>query len=308
MAAATLCWGISASLGRAAFTGRLFGGLQPIDPVILAQARTTVAYLLVAPILWLVQGRRSLTLPRRERWQAFLLGVLGLAASNYAYYLAIQKTTVATAIILQYVAPVWVLLYMVVTRQQKATAARVWGVGLAVTGCVLAIGVFAGTRSYPFLKVATGSIRLNPVGVVAAEVAAIAFAFYSVYGRHLLQRYDRWPVLANSLLGAALFWMLVNPPWKIVAAHYSAAQYGFMVLFAVTSAAIPFSLYFAGLHHLDATRVVVTAALEPVFSVLIAAMFLAESVSGVQVLGMAVVLAATVLVQRPEGMSVEPME
>jgi len=238
--------------------------------------------------------------------QAFILGVFGLAFSNYAYYLAIQKTTVATAIILQYVAPVWVLLYMILTRQQRATASRVSGVVLAVVGCIFAVGVFAAAREFPFLSVAVGSIKLNRVGVLAAQVAAICFAFYSVYGRHLLQNYDRWAVLTNSLLGAALFWLVLNPPWKIIAAHYAPKEYAFMVLFSITSAAIPFSLYFAGLHHLDATRVVVTAALEPVFSVIIAAIFLGEIVSPVQVAGMAVVLSAILLVQRPEH-GVEPV-
>jgi drug/metabolite transporter (DMT)-like permease len=312
VAAATLCWGISASLGRAAFTGRLFGGLQPIDPIILAQARTTLAFFLIAPILWLVRGRKGLFLPPREMLQAFVLGVFGLAVSNYAYYLAIQKTTVATAIILQYVAPVWVLLYMVLTGQQRATRSRVWGVLLAVMGCVFAIGVFAGERHAPFLVFATGSVKLNTVGVLAAEVAAIAFAFYSIYGRHLLQVHDRWAVLTNSLLGAAILWIVVNPPWKIIAAHYSAAQYGYMLLFSITSAAIPFSLYFAGLHHLDATRVIVTAALEPVFSVLIAAISLGEIVTPIQVVGIAIVLSAILLVQRPdpgtEAIAVDPIE
>ena len=85
-----------------------------------------------------------------------------------------------------------------------------------------------------------------------------------------------------------------------------------LVLFSVTSAAIPFSLYFAGLHYLDATRVIVTAALEPVFSVLIAALFLSESITAIQMFGMAIVLSATVLVQRPEpgaeAIPVEPIE
>ncbi len=253
-----------------------------------------------------------MTLPRREMLRAFLLGALGLAISNYAYYLAIQKTTVATAIILQYTAPVWVLLYMLFTGQQRATATRVWGVILAVLGCVFAIGAFGGVRHFPFLAIATGSIRINTIGVVAAQAAAVSFAFYSIYGRQLLQRYDRWAVLTNAFLGAAIVWIVVNPPWKIVAAHYSAAQYGFMLLFSITSAAIPFSFYFAGLHHLDATRVIVTAALEPVFSVVIAAIFLSETVSPIQVAGIAVVLSAILLVQRPERggspIAVEPIE
>lgn len=305
-------WGISACMGRAAFTGRLFGGLRPIDPIILAQARTTIAFFLVTPILWAIRGRQRMTLPRREMLRAFLLGAFGLAISNYAYYLAIQKTTVATAIILQYTAPVWVLLYMLFTRQQRATAARISGVVLAVTGCIFAIGAFGGSTHFPFLSVATGSIRINTIGVLAAQAAAVSFAFYSIYGRQLLQRYDRWAVLTNAFLGAAIVWIVVNPPWKIVAAHYSVSQYGFMVLFSITSAAIPFSLYFAGLHHLDATRVIVTAALEPVFSVLIAAIFLGEVVAPIQVAGIAVVLSATVLVQRPdpgsEAIAVEPIE
>jgi drug/metabolite transporter (DMT)-like permease len=312
VAAATLCWGISASLGRAAFTGRLFGGLQPIDPLILAQARTTIAFFLVTPILWAIRGRERMILPRREMLRAFALGAFGLAISNYAYYLAIQKTTVATAIILQYTAPVWVLLFMVFSRQQRATASRVWGVVLAVTGCIFAIGVFGGSGRFPFLALATGTLKINTVGVIAAQAAALSFAFYSIYGRQLLQKFDRWAVLTNAFLGAAIVWIIVNPPWKIIAAHYSAAQYGFMVLFSITSAAIPFSFYFAGLHHLDATRAIVTGALEPVFSVLIAAIFLGEIVTPIQVAGIAVVLSATVLVQRPESggetIAVEPIE
>jgi len=50
-------------------------------------------------------------LPRRDFRQAIVIGVLGVAASNYFYYLAIQRTNVATAIIVQYTAPIWVLLY-----------------------------------------------------------------------------------------------------------------------------------------------------------------------------------------------------
>ena len=48
----------------------------------------------------------------------------GVAASNYFYYLAIQRTNVATAIIVQYTAPVWVLVYMAARGLEKATVLR----------------------------------------------------------------------------------------------------------------------------------------------------------------------------------------
>jgi drug/metabolite transporter (DMT)-like permease len=315
IAAATFFWGLSATLGRAVFTGKLLAGgqaMRPIDPLILAQSRTTIALLILLPIL-LLKARSSLRLRRRHLVQFFLLGIFGLAASNYFYYFAIQKTSVATAIVLQYVAPVWVLLYMLARRLQRPTLRRVSGVVLAVLGCGLAVGEVAAQRGFPWLVIS--GIRFNTLGVVAAELAAISFAFYNIFGQHLLQIYQRWTVLVYSLLGAAVFWQLVNPPWKIIAQHYSGGQWLFMAVFAITSMLVPFALYFTGLQYLDPTRAIVTACLEPVWAILLTALILGELVSAMQVVGIVVVLSATILVQRPERedrrepvIAVEPIE
>jgi drug/metabolite transporter (DMT)-like permease len=74
----------------------------------------------------------------------------------------------------------------------------------------------------------------------------------------------------------------------------------------VVSVLVPYLFYFAGLQHLDATRAIVTSCLEPVFSILIAALALGELVRPVQVAGITLVLLATVLVQLPSGREAEP--
>src|SRR5512147_247620 len=170
IASAALCWGISASLGRAAFTGKLVTAqaLPPIGPLILAQTRVTLALLVLAPALLARRGVTGLKIPRADLLRTLLIGVLGVAASNYFYYLAIQKTNVATAIILQYTAPVWVLLYMVARGVQKATASRVFSVALAVVGSALAIGA-----------VGNVGFRISAVGVAAGMAAAFSFAYYN---------------------------------------------------------------------------------------------------------------------------------
>jgi drug/metabolite transporter (DMT)-like permease len=301
---AALLWGIAATLGRAAFTGRLLssGALPPIDPLILSQSRTTFSLIVLFPVLASLRGWRKLRMPVGDIAQTFLLGVLGVAASNYFYYLAIQKTNVATAIVIQYTAPVWVLLYIVARGLQKATAAGVAAVLLAVTGCAMVIGV-----------IGPGTLRLNSLGLVAATVAAFAFAFYNIAGHSILARYDRWIVLMWTLLAASIFWIFVNPPWKISAAHYSGLQWMFLFVFSLVSVLGPFSLYFAGLQHLEPTRAIVVSCLEPVFSIVIAAAVLGEVMRPVQTLGIVAVLSAIVLVQLPDrkshqGVVVEPIE
>jgi DME family drug/metabolite transporter len=304
IAAATFFWGISATLGRAAFTGRLPGlhQVNAIDPLVLSQGRATFSFLVLLPILMLVRGRQGLRLPSRDLGQLFLIGILGVAASNYFYYLAIQRTNVATAIIVQYTAPIWVLLYTVARRLQKPSLQQVAAVGLAVTGIALVIGVFGG-----------GGLRLDAVGLFAALLAAFSFAFYNIGGHDILARRDRWIVLLYTTCSASLFWLLVNPPWKLIAAHYSTAQWLFLLLFSLISVLAPFAFYFAGLQHLEPTRAIVVSCLEPVFSIVIAAIALGELMRPLQVVGIVFVLAAITVVQLPDRRSapvtlIEPME
>jgi drug/metabolite transporter, DME family len=299
-------WGVAATLGRAAFTGRLLSkgqALRSIDPLILSQSRTTFSFIVLLIALVLLRGWNRLRLPVSDFRRMFVLGILGVAASNYLYYLAIQRTNVATAIILQYTAPILVLLYTVARGLQKPTVQRIAAVGLAVTGIALVIGIFG-----------SSAFRLDAIGVVAALGAAFSFAFYNVGGHSILARYDRWTVLLYVIFSASLFWIVVNPPWKIAAAHYSVEQWLFLLVFSLISVLAPFSLYFAGLQHLEPTRAIVVSCLEPVFSIMIAAIGLGEIVRPLQTVGIVLVLAAIVLVQLPdrrlheEMTLVEPME
>ena len=298
IAAATFCWGVAASLGRAAFTGRLPGlhALRPIEPLILSQSRATFSFLAILPILGLLRGWRRLRMPATDSRDTFLIGILGVAASNYFYYLAIQRTNVATAIIVQYTAPIWVLLYTVARGQQKPTLQRVGAVGLAVAGIALVIGLFGGA-----------GLRLDTVGLFAGLLAAFSFAFYNVGGHNVLARHDRWMVLLYTTCSASLFWLVVNPPWKIAAAHYSGEQWLFLLLFSLLSVLAPFSFYFAGLQHLEPTRAIVVSCLEPVFSIVIAAAALGEIMRPLQVAGIVLVLAAIIVVQLPDSKSSGPM-
>jgi drug/metabolite transporter (DMT)-like permease len=289
ISAAALFWGISATMGRAAFTGRLLPSgksLGATDPLILSQSRTTLSFLVLLAVLTVTRGWREFQIPASDLLRLLLLGVFGVAASNYFYYLAIQRTNVATAIVVQYTAPIWVLLYMVFRGLQRPTLGRVGAVILALTGIALVIGIFS-----------SGGLGLNPVGVAAALTAALAFAFYNVAGHTVLERYDRWIVLLYTTFFAGLFWMVINPPWKVIAAHYSGTQWIFLTVFSMLSMLVPFSFYFAGLQHLEPTRAIVVSCLEPVFSILIAALILGELLRIAQVLGMVMVLAAIVVAQ-----------
>lgn len=176
ISSATFFWGLSATIGRAVFTGRFrFRGMSvgSIDPLILSQSRVTFTCLFLA-LLLLASGARQLRITAPDFWRMALLGVLGVAGANYFYYLAIQKTNVATAITIQYTAPVWVLFYMAFRGRQRATLQRIAAVVMCVVGISAAIGVFRGAH-------------FDAMGVFAALLAAVACAVYNIGG------HSSWP-------------------------------------------------------------------------------------------------------------------
>jgi len=253
--------------------------------MLLTQARTTFTVLVLAMLLLARFGREFFRIDSGDLARCALAGTLGVAGSNFFYYYAIQKSTVAVAITLQYTAPVWVLLYMVLRGRESGSPRRVAAVLLALVGIALTIGLFQ------------SDLKLSRLGTGAALLASFSYALYNIVASGLVRRRHPLQVMIYTLLGAAVLWAAVNPPWRLVAEGYTSGQWGFLFVFACLSMLLPYIFYFTGLKYLDPTRAVVASCLEPVFAILFAAVFLGEGVRWLQVLGVAIVLVATVMAQ-----------
>ena len=272
-------------VGKAIFNGSVFAGHALISPMVLTQARTSFTVLMFGPVLFIWFGRPIFKMGRKDLILSALVGTLGMACSNYFYYLAVQKSTVPLAITVQYAAPIWVLLYMVLRGRERATIQRTVAALVAMLGTGLAIGMFQ------------SGIKFSAIAVTSALLASFGYAFYNVGGQSLVSRNHQFTVMFYVLLSAALMWLFVNPPWKVAAQHFTGRQWGFLFVFACISMALPYMLYLSGLKYLDPTRAVITSCLEPVFAILFAWIFIDETLRPLQVGGIVAVLAATMMVQ-----------
>ena len=289
IAAAAFCYGASAALGKAVFNGTRWVRGAGIDPLILSQARSTFALVVLFPIAFCLRGPTVLRADRRTLLKCIAMGVFGICGANFFYYYAIAKSTVATAITVQYTAPVWVYAYLVAIGKDRARWMRSLAVLLAFVGCALVA-----------LTSPEAQIRVSMIGIVAALGAAFSYSFYNVIGADLLKSASQWLVLFYALLAATVFWLIVNPPWRVIAHHYSGREWLFLFGFAMFSMLLPLALYLGGLRLLDPTSAIVTSCLEPVFASVLAAIFVGEKLSLWQVLGIALVLSQSVMIQLPE--------
>jgi len=126
-------WGISATVARYLIT-------RQFDTLLLVQMRITLSCVLLLPF-FLIYRPELLRVKRADLFDFALLGIVGAAGSNFTYYFAIQETNVATAILMQYLAPVLVLwLY---------TTFGTWRPAFLITGSLGLLWMLAWWRFYP---------------------------------------------------------------------------------------------------------------------------------------------------------------
>jgi len=282
IAGAALCWGFTAALAKFLF-------IRNIDPLTLAQVRASFSFLLLLgfALLWRRARRGGLRVEPRLVAGLALLGMLGIAASNYTYLMAIHLSNVTTAILVQYTAPVWVMLYSAVFASEKMSLRKVLATLLSFGGCLLAVGAYR-----------AGELAFHATGAAYALAAAFTFSFFNIWGRRMAQRVELWTSLLYALGAASIFWALVRSPVRLLEAGHSGAQWAVFFAYAVISILVPFSLFFAGLRRLPATHAIVTSTLEPPFAILFAFLLVAERPALPQFLGLAAVVSAVVLLRR----------
>lgn len=265
------------------------------DEATFTTVRITGA-LLVLVLVALVTDRRALRLPALRRLPLLVgLGVVGIAGLQGFYNVAINRLPLGIALLLEYTGPVLVVLWVRFARREPVHA-RMWpALGLTLAGLAVVSQVWSG-------------LAFDGLGVVMALLAAVCFASYFLLGEdrgvsaeplhHILWAFGLAAVLMN----------VVAPVWRADALGADASMLGrfadvsvpawtAMAWIVVLGTVAPFFLLLLALRALPATVVSVVAMLEPVVATVVGWGWYRESLTSVQLGGVAMVLVGIVLAQ-----------
>jgi drug/metabolite transporter (DMT)-like permease len=275
LGAATL-WGTSATLARFVFHDR------QVPPLEVVELRLLIAALVLAPVLaW---RRPDLLRIRRADLPYFLiLGVFGVATVQATYYFTIARLGVGLAILLQYLAPSLVVVWELV-RGRRVGALVIASVIAATAGTVLLVGGSG-----------LAAAHARPIDWAIGFLSSVCFAFYLLYSKRGLEKYEPPTVLLVSFTIAAVVWGFVHPPWKILAAGHPPELWWMFLALGLFSTLFPFTLFAMGLKRLPAAEAGLLATFEPVVALVSAWLILHEGLQPSQWLGAGLVLTAAVV-------------
>ena len=174
--------------------------LQAVDDAArVSQLRVTFAFLILLLVV-AVTNPRALPIRRAELGPIAAYGVLGVAMTQWLYFVAIERMPIGIALLIEFTAPIMVVLW-VRFAWHRPVRNTVWlGLAMALLGLAMVAQV-------------GGGVTLSPLGVAAAFGAATALAVYYLLGETAGRQRDPVSLTLWGFGFASLLWAVALPWW-----------------------------------------------------------------------------------------------
>ena len=260
-----------------------------MDAFRLTQIRSTGAGLILLAFA-LIKGKDQLRARKEEIKDLLLFGIIGVAAVTSFYFFAIKYLFVSVALIIEFTASIWIALYLKFVKKKHISPIMWLGIACAFFGLVLVSQIWSGST-------------LHPLGVAVAFADAFALSYYFITAERLTQTRTSLSLMTWGIGVAAIFWAIILPWWSFPfeyltdsyslsgnLSEYNAPGWALLLWIVIIGTVIPYLLTVTGIRELSAGTSSVIGMIEPIFAGVIAWIILNEALSGVQLIGCAVVL------------------
>lgn len=269
----------AAAFGALAILGR-YAYADGIDTSTLLFLRFTISALLMAGLLLF----RRETLPRGGTLARLIgMGAIGYAGQSFCYLTAIKYASAGLVALLLYLYPTFVAILSALFLKGKLTRVKMVALGLATLGAALTANLQGGQWT----------------GILLALAAAAIYAVYIIVGAGVMRQVS---AVQSSTVIFASAGMVYGGLAAIQGPYWPATHAGWMVVgaMAVIATVIPVVAFLAGLKRIGPTDASMLSTLEPVITVMLAALLFGETLKPITLLGGGLILAAVLLLTQSE--------
>lgn len=205
-----------------------------------------------------------------------------------AYYAAMQASSVSTAVILMYTAPVFVMAFSVAFMGERLTVKKAICVFMMLVGCALVSGI-------------VGGMDFRLLGVLLGLFAGICYSAYNIFAKIEMDKGTN-PMSATlwCFVVAAIAALSVSNPPQLIATTMQAPHWVFLVLIGlgVVTCVVPYFLYALALRDLPAGTASALGIVEPMAATLYSVAFLGETLSLISICGIVLILSAVFMLSK----------
>jgi len=239
---------------------------------------------LATVLVWAILGVRGelQLLSGRNLHVGIALGAVGYAGMSGFYFLGLEFMTAGMVAIVLYTYPAFVFVLAAMFLDEPVGRRNLVALIAALGGVALITGA--------------DPAAADPRGVGIVLAAAVIYASYITVSRTTLDDVSAPTLTAHVMPAAAFSFLLIGLATDTLAMPEGVVAWGSVLGIAVLATAVPIFTFFAGLSRIGAGSAAILSTLEPVVTVVLGVLFLAEPVSSVVVIGGTLVVAGVILV------------
>ncbi|MGN7477258.1 EamA family transporter [Solibacillus silvestris] len=268
-------WGIGGTVAQQLFS-------QGIEVGWLVSTRLVIAGILLLITQAIFKDRHQIIDIWREKYTAFRLiifAIVGMLAVQYTYMASIKAGNAAVATLLQYLAPVMIIVWVALRGQSKFTKKDAVTIVLALCGS--------------FFLLTNGSLSAFAVplpAIVWGLLSGVTLAFYTLYAIPLLRRFDSLVVVGWAMVLAGAAMSFVQPPWDADVSAWTPETIVYLVIVIIFGTMLAFWFYVESLQTLSVKETSLLGNIEPLTAVLATVLWLHEPFGAFQWLGTSLIL------------------
>lgn len=247
----------------------------------------TMRLLIAGTLLLLIQsftrdGRQVVEIWKNKRhaFQLVVFGLFGMLAVQYTYMASIDYGNAAVATLLQYQAPIMIIVYLLIRKQMKLRQKDFITVFLSLSGC--------------FLLLTNGSLSTLSVpapAIIWGILSGVALAFYTLYAASLLAYFNSLVIVGWAMIIGGVTLSFIHPPWEMDFSSLPMEAYWYLIFVVIFGTMIAFWFFIESLHSLSPKETSLIGSLEPVAAVLTTVFWLREPFGSFQWIGTACIIA-----------------
>lgn len=208
-----------------------------------------------------------------------IFAIVGMLSVQYTYMASIEAGNAAVATLLQYLAPVMIILYTVLRKQARFTVRDAITVTLALGGS--------------FFLLTNGSLSALAVpmpAIIWGLLSGVTLAFYTLYAIPLLTRYDSLVVVGWSMILAGIVMSFFHAPWEVDVSTWTWTTIFYLIIVIIFGTMLAFWFYIESLQSLTAKETSLLGNIEPLTAVLATVIWLKEPFGTFQWFGTGLIL------------------
>lgn len=274
---AGISWGMSLGIFARSMTAFGFSAMQ------ISAVRTTISAITFI-VLALIKERQALKIHLKDSWIFLCSGVISVTMFCWCYFTATAHCSLAVAGILQYTAPIWVVLLSAVVFKERVTKVKAIAMAIAVGGCVLVSGVTEGGNS------------VSALGLTAGVLSGITYGTYTIFTRFAVPKYSTMTINVWTFVIASVSSMLMSGPAKTISMLIQPEVLPTAIIGGMACAALPYFLYTKAMEMLDNGKTSILATIEPVIATMVSVFLYKEPLSLAAFIGIVLVLFAIIMI------------